>query len=141
MSQIIQNTNQGSNTVTTITRTRTSKKDKARELYVKYHALSRQQIIQKFIEELELQEPSARTYVSECAKELNAQLGKDYKTRNVKKATLKRERAFAIYEANSNLPRKEIIEKLCTELGISHNSAATHCSLAHNRLKAKNSGT
>lgn len=134
MSQLIQNQNVGSKPVT-VTRARTSKKDKARELYEKYHTLTRDQIIQKFIEELDMPENSARTYVSVCAKELNEKLGKEYKTRNVNKNALKRERAFQIYAANSTLSRKEIIEKLKTELSMSYNSAATHCSLAAKAFK------
>ncbi len=110
---------------------RLSKKDKAKELYVKYSSLNRDDIVQRFIEELDMPENSARTYVSTCAKELNEQLGKSYKTRNVKKDNLKRERAFRIYSDNATLSRKEIIEKLKTELEMTHNSAATHCSIAH----------
>jgi hypothetical protein len=137
MSQIVPNPIQGSKPVT-VTRTRTSKKDRARELYVKYHQLTREEIIQKFIQELDMPENSARTYVSTCAKELNGKLGKDYKTRNVNKKNLKRERAFEIYSANATLSRKDIIEKLKTELNMTYNSAATHCSLAAKAFKTVN---
>lgn len=115
---------------------RTSKKDKAKELYKKYHTLNRNQIIQKFIEELDMPENSARTYVSVCAKELNETLGKEYKTRNVNRTNSKRERAYQLYADNVTKGRKEIIEILKSTLGMSHNSAATHCSLAHKAYKA-----
>ena len=116
---------------------RVSKKEKAKELYVKYSTLSRNEIIQKFIDELDMPENSARTYVSTCAKELNNRLGKQYKTRNVNKSNLKREKALTIYANNSHLDRKEIIEKLKTELDMTHNSAATHCSIAAKLYKNK----
>jgi hypothetical protein len=135
MTSIIPNANTGSKPVT-VSRTRVSKKDLARELYVKYHNLTRDQMIQKFMDELKMPDNSARTYVSVCAKELNGKLGKEYKTRNVNKTSLKREKAFAIYAANHSLTRKEIIEKLKNELGMTYNSAATHCSLAAKAFKA-----
>lgn len=111
---------------------RFTKKDKAKELYVQYSDLSRDEIIQKFIEELDMQENSARTYVSTCAKELNLQLGKPYKTRNVNKDNLKREKALRIYadSVKEGMLRKEIIVRLASELNMTLNSAATHCSIA-----------
>ena len=137
MSQLFNNNQTGTKAVTVA---RLSKKDKARELYVKYHALTRDQIIQKFIEELDMQENSARTYVSVCAKELNGELGKEYKTRNVNKSSLKRQLAFEIFSNNVSLSRKDIIEKMRVELNMTYNSAATHCSLAAKQYKEKNPG-
>lgn len=136
MSQlIIDNGKEGSKPVT-YTRAKNSKKARAKELYVKHPDLSRDQIIQKFITELEMPESSARTYVSECAKELNEQLGKHFKPRNVDTANSKRAKAFKIYKDNVTSDRKDIINILKVELSMSHNSAATHCSLAHKAYSA-----
>lgn len=132
---LISNSNVGGSAV--VDSKRVSKKEKAKELYVKYNTLTRNEIIQKFIDELDMPENSARTYVSTCAKELNTALGKQYKTRNVNKSNLKREKALAIYASNEHLDRKEIIEKLKTELDMTHNSAATHCSIAAKMFKSK----
>jgi len=136
MSQIIHNLNTQSRPVT-VTRTRMSKKDRAKELYTKNHELPRDQLIQMFIDELDMPENSARTYVSVCAKELNGTLGKDFKTRKVNRTNLKRDRAFQIYSDNISLPRKEIIEKMCADLGMTVNSAATHCSLAAKHYRSQ----
>lgn len=134
--QTIDNTKEGSKPVT-YTRAKNSKKDKARELYVQYIELPRAQIIQKFIEELDMPESSARTYVSVCAKELNEKHGLEFKTRSRNRPNLKREQAFEIFKENvitggiePKFDRKVIIEIMKEKLGITHNSAATHCSLA-----------
>jgi hypothetical protein len=134
-STIIQNSNTGSK-VTSISTARTPKKTQARELYTRYHALPRKAIIQKFIEELEMPENSASTYVSLCAKELNEPLGLDFKTRKARRTGSKKERAFAIYANNAEKGRKAIIEIMKQELEMTHNSAATHCSLAYQAYMA-----
>lgn len=138
MSQTIIENSTPKSKMVSIASTRVSKKDQARELYVKNPDLSRDQMIQKLIDELEMPENSARTYVSICARELNGTLGKEFKTRNVNRSKSKRELSYAIYVANSGLDRKEIIAKMVAELDMTHNSAATHCSIAANR--AKNGG-
>jgi hypothetical protein len=134
-STIIQNSNQVSK-VTAISTRRKAKKTQAKELYTKYHTLPREAIIQKFIEELEMPENSASTYVSLCAKELNVHLGLEFKTRKAKRTSSKRERAFAIFANNAEKGRKAIIEIMKRELEMSHNSAATHCSLAYQAYMA-----
>ena len=142
--EIIESTKEGSKPVT-FTRAKNSKKDKARELYVQYIELPRDQIIQKFIEELDMPESSARTYVSVCAKELNEKHGKEFKPRNVNRANSKRAKAFQIFKDNvitggtgPQFDRKVIIEIYKATLGMTHNSAATHCSLAYKAYFGKN---
>jgi predicted transcriptional regulator len=131
MSQtILTNNNLGTQPVTITRPERISKKEQAKQLYLKYHNLPREQIIQKFIEEIDIPESSARTYASICAKDLNETIGKEFKTRNVNRTNSKREKAFQIYTTYAHLSRKEIIEKMKNELNMTHNSAATHCSLA-----------
>lgn len=140
MSQIIENPNAetgGSKQVTVggdeESAKRPSKLAKAKKLYLQFPDLPRDLMIQKFMEELQIPENSARTYASVCARDLNSSMGKEYKTRKVNKNNTKYERAFQIYKTYAHLPRRDIIEHLKTELNITHNSAATHCSLAHNR--------
>lgn len=109
--------------------TKNLKKQKAKELYMQYHALDRRELIVKFQSELGMSENSARTHISLCAKELNNTLNKPYITRNINKSGLKRQKAMEIFENNSNFTRSEMIEKFMTELNMSRNSAATHCSM------------
>lgn len=141
--QIIENPNaeSGGSKPTTVGRDenekRASKLAKAKKLYLENPNLPRDSMIQLFMEQLHIPENSARTYASVCARELNLTMGKEYKTRKVNKGSTKYERAFQIYKTYAQLPRREIIERMKTELNITHNSAATHCSLAANRYYGK----
>jgi hypothetical protein len=108
---------------------KTLKKEKAKELYLKYHTLERRELINKFQAELGMSENSARTHISLCAKELNNTLSKPYITRNINQSGLKRQKAMEIFRSNPSFNRKQMIETFMKELNMSRNSAATHCSM------------
>lgn len=107
-----------------------TKKELARELYKNYHTLDRKDLISLVMKELNTTENSARTHISNAAKELNPILGKTFKYRNTKKPTLKKEQAKNIILSNyAQMSRKELAEKLVKELALkSVNSAQTHIS-------------
>lgn len=106
-----------------------TKKELSKQLYLQVHALPRPKQIETFMRELNMTENSARTHLSNAAKELNTSLGKNFQSRNTSKPTLKKERAKAIVIDNiAKMTRKDLAEKLQAELGMSHNSAQTHIS-------------
>lgn len=107
-----------------------NKKDLALALYSKNHALPRNELIELVMSELQTSENSARTHISNAAKELNASLGKQYKTRQSAKPSLKKEKAKDLVINNyTTMTRKELATKLVNELGVkSPNSAQTHIS-------------
>ncbi len=107
-----------------------TKRELANEIYVKNHALPRNEIVSLVMRTLRITENSARTHVSNSAKELNASLGKAYLTRNTNKPTLKREKARQIIIDNcKTMSRKDIMKKLVEEAGIkSESSASIHIS-------------
>lgn len=110
-----------------------TKKEIAKQLYKNFHNLDRKALIHKFVEELHITENSARTHISWCAKELNTALNKPFLTRRIDPSKLKKEKAYSIFKNNPNLSRKEIIKLLQSNLKMSENSAATHCSLSSKR--------
>jgi len=107
-----------------------TKKELVRELYKKNHSLPRKDLISLVMRELNTTENSARTHISNAAKELNPVLGKAFKSRNTNKPTLKKEQAKNIIVNHiKQLSRKELAEKLVNELELkSVNSAQTHIS-------------
>lgn len=115
-----------------------TKKELAKKLYLSVHMLARKEQIDKFVEELLISENSARTHISWCARELNNGLNKPYTTRKRDLTRLKREKAYTIFAGHPNLPRKEIIKLLETDLEMSQNSAATHCSISAKRFINEN---
>jgi hypothetical protein len=118
-----------------------SKKEIARQLYKDFHSLDRQLLIHKFVEELHISENSARTHISWCAKELNSTLNKPYITRKIDQNKLKKEKAYRIFKSNPNLSRRDIIKLFESNLNMSENSAATHCSLSSKRYVDENGVT
>ncbi len=106
-----------------------TKKDLAKDLYQKNHALPRKQLIDMFMKNLHMSENSARTHISNASKDLNGVLGKTFISRNTIKPSLKKEQAKIIVQKNfASLTRKELASKLENELGMSMNSAQTHIS-------------
>lgn len=74
-----------------------TKKQQAKELYLKYHDLPRKDIAKKISEELEISIDSARTHISLSAKELNPKLNKPFLTRKRDPSKLKRAKAYDIF--------------------------------------------
>ena len=106
-----------------------TKKDQAKDLYMKNHSLPRKQLIETFMKELRMSENSARTHISNVSREMNVALGKAYIQRNTIKPTLKREQAKTLVISNyATKSRKELASLLEAELGMSTNSAQTHIS-------------
>lgn len=124
------------NNVTIIDAPRT-KKEQVKEIYLKYHDLPRNEIANKVVEKLLITIESARTHVSWVAKELNPQLNKPFRTRKREKSGLKRTRAFEIFEKNTNIPRKEMMNLFQEQLGMTESSAATHCSICVKKFREK----
>lgn len=125
------------NTATMIDNIQKTKKELVKEIYMKNHDQSRNAIVNKVVEELLMPIESARTHVSWVAKELNPILNKPFKTRKRDPLSLKKVKAYEIFENNTTLSRKEMIAKFQTELGMSENSAATHCSMCVKEFKIK----
>lgn len=109
---------------------KSTKKDLARELYIKNHNLPRKDLIELVMKQLKTSENSARTHISNVSKELNVSLGKQFLTRNTSKPSLKKEQAKSIVISNfAKMTRKELADKLVNELELkSLNSAQTHIS-------------
>jgi hypothetical protein len=118
-----------------------TKKEKARELYKKYHNLPRKEIAYKFVEELLMPIESALTHVSLCAKELNSSLNKPFVTRKHNPDKLKKAKAYNIFSSNPQLSRKQMITEFQSQLNMTENSAATHCSMCAKEFKKSNSIT
>ena len=134
MSQLLNNTSSLGNTSVTI-ENKGSKKDKARQVYISNPNLTRDQFVDLIVKDLDIRENSARTYASQFAKEHNVELGKPYKSRKIDNSNSKKQKAYEIYAANSNLSRKEIIALIQNELSVTENAASTHCSYAAKQFK------
>jgi len=107
-----------------------TKKEKAVELYSKSHHLPKEQLVRVFMRELNLPtENSARTYISMSKKTLASKLNVEYNTRKIDARKTKKGQAMDIFNKNPQLTRKEMIELFIQELGMTFNSAATHCSM------------
>lgn len=103
-----------------------TKAELAKEIYLQNHTKSRNEIVSMVMRALNTTENSARTHVSNSAKELNVSLGKTYATRNTKKDSLKREKARQIVLDNyKTMTRKDIVKKLVDEAGIKTESSAS----------------
>lgn len=74
-------------------------------------------------------ENSARTYISMSKKELASKLNVSYNYRKIDARKTKKGQAMDLFNKNPNLTRKEMIELFMKELGMTFNSAATHCSM------------
>jgi len=107
-----------------------TKKQKAIELYEKTHHLSQDQMVRLFIRELNLpSENSARTYISMSKKVLASKLNVSYNSRKIDARKTKKGQAMDLFNKNPKLSRKEMIDLFVNELGMTFNSAATHCSM------------
>jgi len=109
---------------------RKTKEQQAVELYEKSHHLSKDQMIRLFIKELNLpSENSARTYISKSKKALASKLNVKYNARKIDARKTKKGQAMELFNKNPKLTRKEMIDLFVEELGMTWNSAATHCSM------------
>lgn len=118
-----------------------TKKDKALLLFEQNINKNKQELISLFLRELNTTEGSARTYLSWCRKELADKHQLEYKKRNIGKSSLKREKAINIFDNNPQLSRSEMVDKFVTELKMTKNSAATHCSMCSKQYKKLKKGT
>lgn len=109
------------------------KKQYAEILYTKFHNLPKNDLTNIFVEELYTTKKAAQTYISICAKNLNLQLNKPYKTRIRDIPNLKKQKAYDIFTSNPTLNRKQMIDLLTDKLQITNNSAATHVSMCIKR--------
>lgn len=106
-----------------------TKKQLAVELYEKNHALPLDQMVRLFVRELDLpSENSARTHISNSKRALASKLGVKYKSRKIDARKTKKGQCMELFNNNPKLTRKEMIELFVSEVGMSWNSAATHCS-------------
>lgn len=106
-----------------------TKKELALVLYEQTHHLPPEKIVREFIKELDLpSENSARTYISMSKKELASKLQINYRSRKIDFRKTKKGQAMDLFNKNQHLSRKEMIQLFVDELGITQNSAATHCS-------------
>ena len=109
---------------------RKTKEQRAVELYENSHHLPSEQMVRLFIRELNLpSENSARTYISKSKKALAAKIGVNYKARKIDARKTKKGRAMELFNKNTQLSRQEMIDLFVEELGMTWNSAATHCSM------------
>jgi hypothetical protein len=109
---------------------KTTKKERAVELYEKSLHLPKEKLIRVFIKELNLpSENSARTYISMSKKALASKIPVQYKKRKIDARKTKKGRAMELFNDNPQLSRKEMIELFEKELNMTFNSAATHCSM------------
>lgn len=112
-----------------------SKKELAKQLYAKFHSLDRPTLIKTFQQELAVTENCARTYISMAAKELNPTLNKPFRTRKPRVDNLKYVRAMELFSANPALTRPEMIKLFTETLGMTKDSAATHCSMCAKKYR------
>jgi hypothetical protein len=117
-----------------------TKKERAFELFEnniksKNQKISNVDLINLFVTNLKTTEGAARTYLSYCNKKYANSYGLKYITRNINKSDLKREKAIEIFNNNPSLSRIDMIDKFQTELNMTRNSAATHCSYCSKRYK------
>lgn len=106
-----------------------TKKERAIVLYEKSRHLTTENMVNAFIDELNLpSENSARTYISLSKKALASKLQITFNSRKIDSRKTKRGRAMEIFNKNQYLTRIEMMQLFVGELNMTEDSAATHCS-------------
>jgi hypothetical protein len=115
-----------------------TKKARAIELYENSHDLSLEKMVRVFMKELDLpSENSARTYISMSKKALAEKLNLPYRSRKIDARRTKKGQAMKLFNDNPHLNRKEMIQLFIDKLGMTHASAATHCSACAKEYQGK----
>ena len=122
-----------------------TRKQLVEDLYISNPNMPKKELWNKAVEELyaqgmQIDIATARTYVWCAEQKLARKINPNaiIKSRNIDNSKLKRSKAYELFETNSNLNRKQMINLIESKLGITRNSAETHCSLCAKKFSTNN---